>query len=211
MMILTVLCALIILPAKLLAGYGIVTDGWPFPFNTVNTPDCQLPCWHGIRPGLTTAQDAKIILDSDPSFDRVTSPRMIELENTTEWRWLTTPTENNSVILDYNSDSRQQVVAIRLYGTATPGHIIAALGSPPRAIIAGLCFGQSALFYNDSYVVYVVSDHSYFDPPPFQPDTAAKIFVYLTPPDPLRRPSNPDLWRGFRAKLTPFDGELACD
>lgn len=201
------LCMVLILVARAVAPHAEA----PFPLNTLNAPGCQLPCWHGIQPGVTTFREAEAIMDADPAYDRVESLTLAEPLDGGEWRLHQTPDEDNSVLFTYNAEKR--VVGIRLYGRATPGHVITALGSPTSAIIAGMCFWQSALFYA-SAVAYVMLDDPSPDlqPPAFQPTAPGRIFLYLATPDNMRDPLNPDPWRGFRANYnTPASGDLGCD
>ncbi len=106
-------------------------QSWPFPINVLTgtaSPDCRLPCWHGITPGLSTRADAEALMEADPHYGRVDipfgntdSPRLI-------YRWMATVTEDNTARI-LNADDFT-VTDIEISGTLSPAQALLGLGPP---------------------------------------------------------------------------------
>jgi hypothetical protein len=59
----------------------------------MSSPDCALPCWQGIRPGVTTGQEALAILHDHPWVNTIQSRGDFEagFPGTIIWTWNDTP------------------------------------------------------------------------------------------------------------------------
>jgi hypothetical protein len=93
--------------------------------------DCPPPCWEGIRPGITSAQQARWLLDAHPWVNETRySPRVEALF----WRWNGTqpafisPDHRNLITTHANG-----LIGDVLVQTAIPlGEILLLLGEPDR-------------------------------------------------------------------------------
>jgi len=120
---LTVLLSALIVLARVAAP----PDVYAFPLNSINlTPDCQLPCWHGIIPGVTTRAEVLAIFNADPAY------LIIETDNVNSLnvRHLN-PSSNKDTYLGFAENS--VVYDIQLYGVDTLYHTVIRLGKPIAA------------------------------------------------------------------------------
>ena len=126
---LTVILSALIVLARVVAP----PDVYAFPLNSINlTADCQLPCWHGITPGVTTRAEALAIFDADPAY------LLIETDNISglDVRYLD-PSSNSDAYLYF--DENGITIHIELHGSDTMYHVVAKLGKPTRILVGNMC------------------------------------------------------------------------
>jgi hypothetical protein len=164
----------------------------PFPLNTLTSaPDCEWPCWHGIQPGVTPYEDAVAMLAADPAFRRVSHP---DESMVSEWQVGDSPTDR-VLIYQYTGDV---AYAIQLFGHASPGEAVLALGTPDRSYTNPTCVWEWLLIYPSARVNFLNEDGP--DAPLPGPKVAQRIMVDLDAPELAQKMVFPDSvpWRGFR-------------
>jgi len=103
-----------------LARVAAPPDVYGFPLNSINlTPDCQLPCWHGITPGITTVGQMEAIMNGDPAYERVHTadkqypsrdwqPRSVENGGTADGNTVHFTLDNQAVVSHINLSGQVQ-------------------------------------------------------------------------------------------------------
>ena len=116
-----------------LARVAAPPDVYGFPLNSINlTPDCQLPCWHGIQIGVTTRAEALTIFDADPAYLIIETDNM----NSLDVRYLD-PSSNSDAYLYF--DENGITIHIELHGSDTMYHVVTKLGKPTRILVGSIC------------------------------------------------------------------------
>ena len=195
-----ILSALIVL-----ARVAAPPDVYAFPLSTINlTADCQLPCWHGITPGVTTRAEALATFDADPAYTL-------------------TETDEGNLHAGYNasSDSATSIYfnengivrGIELYGgSASIYHLLAKLGKP-TSVLFGLTCGQ---IWHEFFPRLQVGAGLPGDMPSnlYNYKALKQITISIDTfhlIDSFLQQDDLSEWRGFRSNYVPNRGPAYCD
>jgi hypothetical protein len=119
---------LVLLLGVMIAGAKLFAppETYGFPLNVLldTPPNCQLPCWHKIIPGVTTRDEAMAILSTDPSVESVYmlgSNGMIiaNIKNT-----------DHKGEIDVVPGDQNLVEAVELSGTGSAAEVLSVFGKP---------------------------------------------------------------------------------
>src|SRR5690348_5410752 len=120
-----VLFSLVLITAALLMLHARPPDDSDLR-QLLSPEDCTAPCFMGIRPGLTTAQQAQVILQAHPWVDSVT---YVGTTNIT-WRWSgRQPTWINSTTEGLLVVFNNQVLTVQFNSLIPFGHVLLDLNS----------------------------------------------------------------------------------
>lgn len=112
---------------------------------------CDLPCWHGITPGVTTRDEAARIISKAYGWGGIAR----DTETTLYWISLVETGDVSRGSFQFNAGHRIDFMRLYLdHGTLTVGELIVALGAPEYVIVdvsltgTGKC-GPSAITFRD--------------------------------------------------------------
>ena len=135
---LTVILSALIVLARVVAP----PDVYAFPLNSINlTADCQLPCWHGITPGVTTRAEVLAIFDADPAylFSETESDGNLQYD-------YKTPFPYTGATVDF--DDKGIVEKVDLTGYDTLYHVVAKQKRSFKVVNTIDCTGPRIYFYS---------------------------------------------------------------
>jgi len=211
---LTIALTVILSTLIVLARVAAPPDVYAFPLNSINlTADCQLPCWHGITPGVTTRAEALAIFDADPAY------LIIETDNVSslDVRYLD-PSSNSDAYLSF--DENGIVKWIKLTGFDSMYHMVAKLGTPIGTVESMCDSPWDGLFAvqvkpNSSLSNMILSGEISFDHRNYNATDPIRVnflMVSISHIDSSYLGAYPlTVWRGFRLHYLSIHESANCD
>jgi len=124
---LTALLSVLIGAAQLVAPRNALH----FPLNSINlSAACQLPCWHGITPGVTTVGQMEAIMNSDPAYERVQAVDKQYPSQSWQPRTVQDESRRDENTVHFTLDNQAVVSHISLSGQAQAGELLLTFKAP---------------------------------------------------------------------------------